>query len=100
MEPNLIYPFNARSFFTELETRDIGGGIVLWRGYFQSVRPAVGRMVINFDMSTGAMYIARATDQPRPRPYWTDQVTPTRLRRDRGFPTWSAYVCSDSSPLV
>ena len=57
MEPTLIYPFNVRSFFADRETRDIGGGIVLWRGYFQSVRPAIGRMVINIDISTGAMYM-------------------------------------------
>ncbi|KAH9077150.1 argonaute-like protein [Lactarius deliciosus] len=57
MGPNLRYPFNVRSFFTDRETRDIGGGIVLWRGYFQSVRPAIGRMVINIDISTGAMYM-------------------------------------------
>jgi eukaryotic translation initiation factor 2C len=56
MAPNLIHPFNVRSFFTDRETRDIGGGIVLWRGYFQSVRPAIGRMLINVDISTGAMY--------------------------------------------
>jgi eukaryotic translation initiation factor 2C len=29
---------------------------VLWRGYFQSVRPAPGRMVINIDISTGTMF--------------------------------------------
>jgi eukaryotic translation initiation factor 2C len=57
MEPTLIYPSNVRSIFTDRETRDIGGGIVLWRGYFQSVRPAIGRMVINFDISTGAFYM-------------------------------------------
>jgi eukaryotic translation initiation factor 2C len=57
MAPNLRYPFNVRSFFTDNETRDIGGGIVLWRGYFQSVRPAIGRMLINVDISTGAMYM-------------------------------------------
>ena len=57
MGPNLKYPFNVRSFFTDRETRDIGGGIVLWRGYFQSVRPVIGRMVINIDISTGAMYM-------------------------------------------
>ncbi|KAH8999090.1 argonaute-like protein [Lactarius akahatsu] len=56
MEPNLIYPSNG-SFYMDHETRDIGGGIVLWRGYFQSVRPAIGRMVINIDISTGAMYM-------------------------------------------
>jgi eukaryotic translation initiation factor 2C len=57
MGPNLKYPFNVRSFFTDRETRDIGGGIVLWRGYFQSVRPAIGRMVINLDISTGTMFM-------------------------------------------
>ncbi|TFY72934.1 hypothetical protein EVG20_g92 [Dentipellis fragilis] len=56
MEPNLNYPFNVRSFFTNKETKDIGSGIELWRGYFQSVRPAIGRMLINVDISTGAMY--------------------------------------------
>ena len=57
MGPNLRYPFNVRSFFTDRETWDIGGGIVLWRGYFQSVRPAIGRMLINVDISTGAMFM-------------------------------------------
>ena len=58
MEPTLNpeYAFNIRSFFTERETKDIGGGLVLWRGYFQSIRPAVGRMLINVDISTGVMY--------------------------------------------
>jgi eukaryotic translation initiation factor 2C len=56
MEPSLKYPFNVRSFFTDRETKDIGGGIHLWRGYFQSVRPAIGKMIINVDISTGMMY--------------------------------------------
>ncbi|GJE88333.1 protein argonaute [Phanerochaete sordida] len=50
------YSFNSRSFFPGNETRDIGGGIVLWRGIFQSIRPAVGRMLLNLDISTGMMY--------------------------------------------
>ncbi|KAI0313364.1 argonaute-like protein [Amylostereum chailletii] len=56
MEAKLKYPFNVGSFFTPQETKDIGGGIVLWRGYFQSVRPAMNQMLINVDISTGAMY--------------------------------------------
>ena len=56
MEPNLKFPFNVRSFFTPSETADIGSGIVLWRGYFQSVRPAMKSMLINIDISTAAMY--------------------------------------------
>ena len=35
---------------------DIGSGLVLWRGYFQSIRPAIRRMLINVDISTAAMY--------------------------------------------
>ena len=50
------FPFNVRSFFTPREAKDIGGGLELWRGYFQSVRPAPGRMLINMDIATGAMY--------------------------------------------
>ncbi|KAI5996641.1 hypothetical protein EDC04DRAFT_2612769 [Pisolithus marmoratus] len=35
MEPAMKYSFKVRSFFTGCETKDIGLGIVLWRGYFQ-----------------------------------------------------------------
>ncbi|KAJ8580661.1 argonaute-like protein [Rhizopogon salebrosus TDB-379] len=56
MEPTMKYPFNVRSFFTNRETKDIGSGLVLWRGYFQSVRPAIGQLLINVDISTGTMY--------------------------------------------
>jgi len=58
MEPTLKYPFNVRSFFTDRETKDIGSGLVLWRGYFQSVRPAIGSLLVNVDISTGTMYKA------------------------------------------
>ncbi|KAJ7904584.1 argonaute-like protein [Mycena olivaceomarginata] len=56
MQPSLSYPFNVRSFFTDRETKDIGSGLELWRGYFQSVRPGIGKMLINVDISTGTMY--------------------------------------------
>jgi eukaryotic translation initiation factor 2C len=56
MRPNLIYPSNSRSFFAPSEELDIGQGVVLWRGYFQSMRPAIGRMLINVDTSMGTMY--------------------------------------------
>lgn len=49
-------PFNTRSFFTGVGSRDIGSGLTLWRGYFQSVRPTLGRMLINVDVTTGLMY--------------------------------------------
>ncbi|KAF8603575.1 Piwi-domain-containing protein [Ceratobasidium sp. AG-I] len=56
MEPIMRYPHNSRSFFTDIESRGIGGGIDLWRGYFQSVRMGVRTMLMNIDISTGVMY--------------------------------------------
>ena len=56
MGPSQTWPSRGRSFFTDRETRDVGGGIILWRGYFQSVRPAIDRMLVNIDISTGVMY--------------------------------------------
>ncbi|KAJ7758252.1 argonaute-like protein [Mycena metata] len=47
MAPSARYPFNVRSFYTPEGARNIGGGLILWRGYFQSVRPAIGRLLIN-----------------------------------------------------
>ncbi|KAJ7500499.1 argonaute-like protein [Mycena galericulata] len=56
MDPSQRFPIKGRSFFTPTETKAIGSGLVLWRGYFQSIRPALGRMLINVDISTGVMY--------------------------------------------
>ncbi|KAL0949487.1 hypothetical protein HGRIS_009541 [Hohenbuehelia grisea] len=56
MAPTSKYPFNVRSFFTNKEVKDIGSGLELWRGYFQSIRPGQNKMLINIDISTGTMY--------------------------------------------
>ncbi|KAG8985277.1 hypothetical protein FRB90_004845 [Tulasnella sp. 427] len=56
MQPIQDNPFNARSFFTRNEFKDMGRGLELWRGYFQSVRPVIGKMVINLDISSAAFY--------------------------------------------
>ncbi|KAG9022175.1 hypothetical protein FRB95_000611 [Tulasnella sp. JGI-2019a] len=56
MNPIQNNPFNVRSFFTPHGQRALGRGIMLWRGYFQSVRPSTGRMVVNLDISTGTFY--------------------------------------------
>ncbi|KAF9480194.1 argonaute-like protein [Pholiota conissans] len=56
MDPNQRYPFNVRSFFTPEGKKDIGAGLELWRGYFQSVRPSQAKMYINLDIATGVMY--------------------------------------------
>lgn len=56
MMPMQTYPFNSRTFFTEVGKKPLKGGVELWRGYFQSVRPAIERILINIDISTGLMY--------------------------------------------
>ncbi|QRV72448.1 argonaute-like protein [Ceratobasidium sp. AG-Ba] len=56
MEPIVQCPRNSRSFFTNQEMWAIGGGIELWRGYFQSVRPGTRSMLMNVDISTGTMF--------------------------------------------
>ena len=56
MEPYQSHPFNKRSFYVPDGKKDIGGGIELWRGIFQSVRPTVDRLIVNIDLSTGMMY--------------------------------------------
>ncbi|KAF4620072.1 hypothetical protein D9613_004836 [Agrocybe pediades] len=56
MQPNQQYPFNVRSFFTDRGSKQIGGALELWRGYFQSLRPSQGRMYINLDIATAVMF--------------------------------------------
>jgi eukaryotic translation initiation factor 2C len=56
MGPNQKFPFNTRSFFTPEGKKSIGGGMELWRGYFQSIRPSENRMYLNIDIATGVMY--------------------------------------------
>ncbi|KAG8905954.1 hypothetical protein FRB99_007888 [Tulasnella sp. 403] len=56
MEPIQNYPFNVRSFYPGNEIRPIGRGIELWRGYFQSIRPGIGKMFINVDIATGMFF--------------------------------------------
>ncbi|KAJ7690020.1 argonaute-like protein [Mycena olivaceomarginata] len=56
MEPSQRFPVKGRSFFSSEGSKSIGADLVLWRGYFQIIRPAVGRMLINVDISTGVMY--------------------------------------------
>jgi hypothetical protein len=58
MEPTMRHTFNIRSFFTDVGKFHLGCGLELWQGLFQSIRPGMGRMLINVDLSTGLMYRA------------------------------------------
>ncbi|KAL1722526.1 Piwi domain-containing protein [Schizophyllum commune] len=56
---NLMKPaVNAKAYFTNKDRHVFQGTpIELWRGYFQSVRPTIGRLLINID-TTVAPFIA------------------------------------------
>ena len=54
-----MYPHNLRAYYTSAGREPIGGGLELWRGFFQSVRPSIGQMIINVDVSVSAMYVYR-----------------------------------------
>ncbi|KAF8630597.1 hypothetical protein AX15_002843 [Amanita polypyramis BW_CC] len=56
MKPSLEYPSNSKSFFIPSLREKISSGFELWRGFFQSLRPGIGRVLLNVDMTTGLMF--------------------------------------------
>ncbi|KAF9268203.1 Piwi-domain-containing protein [Marasmius fiardii PR-910] len=55
--PNQNHPNNARAYFSDQDKRPISqSGLELWRGYFQSVRPTLGKMLINVDTTVAPVY--------------------------------------------
>ncbi|KAK0435068.1 Piwi-domain-containing protein [Armillaria borealis] len=57
MEPSLKHPFRVRSFFNDKIKAPLGNmPLEAWQGYFQSVRPALNRLIVNIDISTGVMF--------------------------------------------
>ncbi|KAK2462455.1 hypothetical protein APHAL10511_005425 [Amanita phalloides] len=56
MHPSMDYPANKRAFFVPEGKKAIGGGFELRRGFFQSIRPGIGRILLNINIVTGVMY--------------------------------------------
>ncbi|ELU45830.1 CDP-diacylglycerol-glycerol-3-phosphate 3-phosphatidyltransferase [Rhizoctonia solani AG-1 IA] len=56
---NSDYPLKGSSFFMDIPgvSKDLKRGFKLYRGFFQSVRPAIGRMLVNIDVATGVVYV-------------------------------------------
>ncbi|KAJ3923278.1 Piwi domain-containing protein, partial [Lentinula edodes] len=54
--PNQMYPHNTKAYFTEVHKMTLGEGLELWRGFFQSVRPNIGKMLVNIDTTMAAVY--------------------------------------------
>ncbi|KAF8919662.1 Piwi domain-containing protein [Mucidula mucida] len=53
---NQNYPHSSRAFFSSAGSKPIKGGLELWRGFFQSVRPTTDAILVNIDTSVTAMY--------------------------------------------
>ncbi|KAK0443706.1 ribonuclease H-like domain-containing protein [Desarmillaria tabescens] len=57
MEPSLNHPFRVRSFYSDRIKAPLAStGLEAWQGYFQSVRPALHRILVNIDISTGVFF--------------------------------------------
>ncbi|KAJ7030743.1 argonaute-like protein [Mycena alexandri] len=54
--PALIAAKQRRIFYASHDVKALSLGIVLWRGYFSTLRPGIDRLFTNIDVSTGAMY--------------------------------------------
>ena len=50
---NKFYPFQGN---TLAQIFDLNGGLQALRGYFSSVRPAIGRLLVNINVTSGAFY--------------------------------------------
>lgn len=50
---NRFYPHEGHP---GLETYNLGGGLQALRGYYASVRPAIGRLLLNLNVTAGAFY--------------------------------------------
>ncbi|KAG0274373.1 hypothetical protein BGZ95_009860 [Linnemannia exigua] len=55
-KPAMLYTTIGRSFFTPEGKMPLPGGLEVWRGYYQSMRPGVGRMLVNIDISSTAFF--------------------------------------------
>ncbi|KAI0048173.1 Piwi-domain-containing protein [Auriscalpium vulgare] len=48
--------YNRISVFDPSSRKLLGGGFELWRGFFQSVRPTIEKMIVNVDITTAVIY--------------------------------------------
>jgi eukaryotic translation initiation factor 2C len=50
---NMFYPFGDHP---QMESQDLGAGLLALRGYFSSVRTGVNRILVNVNVATGAFF--------------------------------------------
>ncbi|EJF65736.1 Piwi-domain-containing protein [Dichomitus squalens LYAD-421 SS1] len=56
--PNLRHGYRAhiKAFFVEHGSKELGSGLIARRGFFQSIRPTPGRLMVNVDTVCGLVY--------------------------------------------
>src|SRR4051794_32291564 len=54
--PSMMYKKIGRSFYTSQGSRSLYGGVEAWQGYFQSIRPTPGKLMINININAAAFY--------------------------------------------
>ncbi|KAG0229804.1 hypothetical protein BGW42_001330 [Actinomortierella wolfii] len=57
-KPAFLYSNIGRSFYIPDGAKAMIGGVEVWQGYHQSVRPVLGRMMINIDVSASVYFQA------------------------------------------
>ncbi|KAF9976844.1 Eukaryotic translation initiation factor 2C [Actinomortierella ambigua] len=57
-KPSFLYSNIGRSFYIPDGSQALNGGVEVWQGYHQSVRPVLGRMMINIDVAAAVYYQA------------------------------------------
>jgi hypothetical protein len=55
-KPSMTLRKVGRMFYTNQGSRPIGGGVEIWQGYFQSIRPTPRRMMVNIDLHATTFY--------------------------------------------
>ncbi|KAK3837132.1 MAG: Piwi domain-containing protein [Linnemannia elongata] len=55
-QPAMLYATVGRSFYTPIGKQALAGPLDVWRGFYQSARPALGKMMINMDVSATAFF--------------------------------------------
>ncbi|KAH8829523.1 Piwi domain-containing protein [Flagelloscypha sp. PMI_526] len=54
--PNERFAYNRKSYFAQGTAETVrGSGLEIWRGFFQSVRPIISRVLINVDTTVAVM---------------------------------------------
>ncbi|KAG9286308.1 hypothetical protein G9A89_014295 [Geosiphon pyriformis] len=53
---SMLFTTVGRSFYTSQNSQVLSGGVEAWQGYYQSVRPARDKMMINVSLTASAFY--------------------------------------------